>query len=435
MLCHRSFLSPISISSCMSVTKTLYHASYAILAGLLAATRFVIIPANIQMPLLTGSILFIASHRSLKLNELDAITGKRSSDSESISKKDAMMFPVFGSLALFSLYIAYKFIGKEYMNMLLTSYIMLAGVSAVANTLEPFHNPLFSSSWREKKHLIHFHIPKILQKIFGEEGQDEFRMHFSKQDVISHLVGLGLAGVFLQTKDFTIHNLFGICFSVQAIRLVSLGQFLNAFILLWGLFVYDVFWVFGTDVMVTVALSFEAPAKIIFPQSFEPWKQGILGLGDIVIPGIFVALCLRFDDFIHRRSINKPHHRKNISILESFPKPYFYTVFVNYLFGLGATALAMHWMKAAQPALLYLVPFTTISVAILPLIKGHIKDLFAYTEDDEKKDNKKEESKETPKKRGKSPAADNGSTRTSPRLNSKGPEGRTRKASEDKKKK
>jgi minor histocompatibility antigen H13 len=389
------------------------------------------------MPLLTGSILYVASHQSLKLSELDAVTGKRSPDSDAISKKDAMMFPLFGSLALCSLYIAYKFIGKEYMNLLLTSYIMLAGVSAVANTLEPLLSPLFSVNWREKKHLIHFHIPKLLQKLVGEDGQDEFRLHFSKQDVVSHILCLGLAALFLQTKDFTIHNLFGICFSIQAIRLVSLGQFMNAFILLWGLFVYDVFWVFGTDVMVTVALSFEAPAKIIFPQSFEPWKQGILGLGDIVIPGIFVALCLRFDDFVHRRSIKQPHHRTNINVLESFPKPYFYTVFINYLFGLGATAFAMHVMKAAQPALLYLVPFTTISVAFVALIKGHIKDMFAYTEDDDKKDEKKNEkkesAKETPKKRDPSPAAKIGSTRTSPRLNSKGPE--VRKASEDKKKK
>lgn len=35
-------------------------------------------------------------------------------------------------------------------------------------------------------------------------------------------------------------------------------------ILLGGLFVYDIFWVFYTDVMVTVAKSFEAPIKSEF---------------------------------------------------------------------------------------------------------------------------------------------------------------------------
>lgn len=45
--------------------------------------------------------------------------------------------------------------------------------------------------------------------------------------------------------------------------------------------------------MVFVAKSFDAPAKIIFPLSFDPWKQGILGLGDIVVPGIFISLNMR----------------------------------------------------------------------------------------------------------------------------------------------
>ena len=364
----------------MALTKTLYYGSYAVLAALLAVTRFVIVPANIQMGLLTAAILFIGSHQSLKLSEIDSVTGKRSGDGEVITRKDAMMFPLFGSAALLSLYICYKFVGKEYLNLLLTTYIMLAGVAAVGNTIEPLFYPILPSKWRKKEHKINFHIPKLLQKL--SEGQTEFKHDFGKTDIVTHLVGLGLAGFFLQTKDFTVHNLFGISFSIQAIRMVSIGQFLNAFILLWGLFFYDVFWVFGTDVMVTVALSLEAPAKIIFPQSFEPWKQGILGLGDIVIPGIFVSICLRFDDFLHCKKMGVHHHREDIKILHEFPRVYFYAVMVGYLIGLAATAFAMHWMKAAQPALLYLVPGTTLSVLFVALVRGQFKELMAYSEDE-----------------------------------------------------
>ena len=70
------------------------------------------------------------------------------------------------------------------------------------------------------------------------------------------------------------------------------------------LFFYDIFFVFGTDVMVTVATSIDAPIKLQFPKDLtsDPPKYSILGLGDIVIPGIFVSLCLRFD-FL--KSINK----------------------------------------------------------------------------------------------------------------------------------
>src|SRR3546814_15622042 len=49
---------------------------------------------------------------------------------------------------------------------------------------------------------------------------------------------------------------------------LSLGSYSTAAVLLIGLFAYDIFWVFGTDVMVSVAKSFDAPAKILFPQVF-----------------------------------------------------------------------------------------------------------------------------------------------------------------------
>lgn len=369
------------------ITKTLYKGSFVALAGVLAVTRFVIVPANVQMALITASILFIGAHQSLKLNELDEATGKRA-DTDRVSKKDALMFPVFGSIALVSLYVCYKYIGKEYLNLLLTTYIMLAGVAAVADILSPFIGKLFPASWKPKNHLIQFSIPSLFKKL--TDGQTEFRLHFGKTDVMTHLVALALAVYFLKTKDFTVHNLFGISFAIQATRLISLGQFQNAFILLWGLFVYDVWWVFGTDVMTTVALSFEAPAKIIFPQSFDPWKQGILGLGDIVIPGIFVSLCLRFDDFLSCKTKAVHNHRPKIDILGHFPRVYFYTVMIGYLGGLAATAVAMHVMKAAQPALLYLVPGTTVPVLLVALLRGQLGEMLRYNEEDKLDEDKKD---------------------------------------------
>ena len=48
-----------------------------------------------------------------------------------------------------------------------------------------------------------------------------------------------------------------------------------------------------------MATSVEAPIKLLFPRALEPGSLrspfSMLGLGDIVIPGIFVALILRYD--------------------------------------------------------------------------------------------------------------------------------------------
>ncbi len=53
---------------------------------------------------------------------------------------------------------------------------------------------------------------------------------------------------------------------------------------------------FGTEVMVTVAKSFDAPIKLLFPKNlFDPLREpgkglSMLGLGDIVLPGKFIFI-------------------------------------------------------------------------------------------------------------------------------------------------
>jgi minor histocompatibility antigen H13 len=67
------------------------------------------------------------------------------------------------------------------------------------------------------------------------------------------------------TKYWILNNIFGILFSIVAIRGMNLGSFQVGFILLWCLFFYDIFWVYGTDVMVTVAKNLDIPIKLLFP--------------------------------------------------------------------------------------------------------------------------------------------------------------------------
>lgn len=138
-------------------------------------------------------------------------------------------------------------------------------------------------------------------------------------------------------------------------------------ILLGGLFFYDIFWVFCTPVMVSVAKSFDAPIKLLFPREAAPGAEGkpsfsMLGLGDIVIPGIYVALLLRYD-FKHHGGVK-----------------YFLSSFVGYVVGLVTTIAVMHWFEAAQPALLYIVPACLLSTLGHVLITGEGKQLWAYDE-------------------------------------------------------
>lgn len=155
------------------------------------------------------------------------------------------------------------------------------------------------------------------------------------------------------------------------------------------------FWVFGTDVMVlclrfvslsflltafatqtqvTVAKSFDAPIKLLFPRDIlaAQYKFSMLGLGDIVIPGVFIALLLRFD----RARANDATH---------FARPYFNATFVGYVVGLVTTIVVMHVFKAAQPALLYLVPACIGCSLFTAVARNELVPLFAYSEEEQAK--------------------------------------------------
>jgi minor histocompatibility antigen H13 len=142
--------------------------------------------------------------------------------------------------------------------------------------------------------------------------------------------------------------------------------------LLWGLFFYDIFWVYGTDVMLTVAKNFDAPIKLMFPYDWlaDPPKFSMLGLGDIVIPGIFVALCLKYDIDRNIGSVGKNEH--------SIKTPYFNWCFGGYIFGILTTYFVMVFFEHPQPALLFLVPSCTFAVLIKSFLDGKYKDLWTY---------------------------------------------------------
>ncbi|SBS88593.1 signal peptide peptidase, putative [Plasmodium malariae] len=135
--------------------------------------------------------------------------------------------------------------------------------------------------------------------------------------------------------------------------------------------------------MVTVAKSFEAPVKLLFPVSKDPVHYSMLGLGDIIIPGIVISLCLRFDYYLHRNKIHKGNFKKmfnDISIHESFKKYYFFTIAVLYELGLVVTYCMLFYFEHAQPALLYLVPACILAIVGCSICKKEFKIMIKYQE-------------------------------------------------------
>lgn len=118
------------------------------------------------------------------------------------------------------------------------------------------------------------------------DDADRIHLNFTLLDVALFVVCAAISVAYAVTKAWFLNNLLGCAFSIQGIQMLSLGSYIIGVILLCGLFVYDVFWVFGTEVMVSVAKGLNAPIKLMFPKALgvKPMPFSMLGLGDIVIP-------------------------------------------------------------------------------------------------------------------------------------------------------
>lgn len=158
-------------------------------------------------------------------------------------------------------------------------------------------------------------------------------------------------------------------------------------ILLCGALVYDVWWVFlqpavlgGRSIMVEVAtggddLGFHMPMVLTVPQF---WGLGtnpamaVLGLGDVVLPGLLVAMGRRWD--LHKAKLGT-------GLATALSLQYFLALLIAYGGGLAVTfvALARGWGgNEGQPALLYLCPATLGMAGALAWANGDLRALWEW---------------------------------------------------------
>ncbi|XP_020315707.1 minor histocompatibility antigen H13 isoform X2 [Oncorhynchus kisutch] len=312
-----------------------------------------------------GSLVFMALLPIFfgALRSVSCGKSKNSSDMpETITGRDAARFPIIASCTLFGLYLFFKIFSQEYINLLLSMYFFVLGILALSHTMSPFMNRIFPANIPIKQYQL------LFTQGSGETKEEMVNYEFDTKDMICLVISTVVGVWYILKKHWIANNLFGLAFALNGVELLHLNNISTGCILLGGLFVYDVFWVFGTNVMVTVAKSFEAPIKLVFPQDLLEKGLGasqfaMLGLGDIVIPGIFIALLLRFDVSLKKNT-----------------RTYFHTSFLAYIFGLGLTIWVMHTFKHAQPALLYLVPACIGFPLVVALLKGELTEMFRYEE-------------------------------------------------------
>ncbi|GAD97853.1 signal peptide peptidase, putative [Paecilomyces variotii No. 5] len=405
---------------------------------------------------------------------------------EGLEPSDALMFPLMAGLTLGGLYLVIKWLeDPAILNKILSFYFSQMGLFfAVAflkdsllvgrSFLFPSRHKYAGKIWKVKQSqhvfvsagevrqsplpgfLSALPLPKLVREVLwacrGIAYQKatfrlrvwraiDIKCRFGILDILSGFAALCAVGYFaFVTKPWWLTNFLGFSFCYGALQFMSPSTFWTGTLILGSLFLYDIYFVFFTPLMVTVATKLDVPIKLLFPR---PPAEGaapdvvslaMLGLGDIVVPGMMVGLALRFDLFLYYKkkgmqiakaagagaTFIKPRYqtatggwgerfwacqRKSTQDVElappyhdaqSFPKIYFYASVIGYIVGMVATLLVMQYANHAQPALLYLVPGVLISLWGTALFRGEIDAMwnFSDAEEEDTEDTKTRENKE-----------------------------------------
>ncbi|KAF7361902.1 Minor histocompatibility antigen H13 [Mycena venus] len=317
--------------------------------------------------------IYLGAHGSLPPpRNADGSRNEEEEVPERMSSGDAYLFPVIGSATLVGMYAVVKYFGTAWINWLLGWYFSVAGVGAV---------------WKSSIALARWAVGDARWKAFDEvaftirKGNAKRAaplLSLAAQTPSLFLLPLAAVPSALYTfyaRSILLTDVLALAFAHNALALLKIDSFQTGCILLAGLFFYDVWWVFGTEVMVKVATSLDVPIKLLWPKSLSfASERGftMLGLGDVVVPGIFIALALRYD---HHRAGAPPHAR--------FAKPYFWAGLTAYVLGLVVTMGVMHVFGKAQPALLYLSPACILSFAAMGGLKGELGAAWAWSDDED----------------------------------------------------
>lgn len=431
---------------------------------------------------------------------------------EGLSPSDAVLFPLFAGCTLAGLYLLIKYMGPQLLNRILGVYfsfmacfsvgkLVADGVRVVEGFVWPAVYVDRGRLWMVKQagrsvvevgsvrgktgeglkrrqplpgRLGRLELgPRMsaalwsVRGLLGREylvrlrlqGASVVKAKLTLRAMLASLVGVAVVlYANLVSTPWYLTNLQGFAFSYSALQLLSPTTFGTGSLILVALFFYDIYFVFYTPLMVSVATNLDVPIKMLFPRPEVGEKKpslAMLGLGDIVLPGIMIGLSLRFDLYLHylKKQIGSEHTRPKSSgdkdalkmpyipvttkwgeklwtlgwsnktpldlpltkeerrlegkgqshtgqrtissILPAFKTTYFNASITGYVLGMCTTLTIMHVFKHAQPALLYLVPGVLGSVWLTAAIRGEVAEMWAYTENiEEESDESMEKTKD-----------------------------------------
>ncbi|KAI4157176.1 MAG: hypothetical protein LQ342_008488 [Letrouitia transgressa] len=410
---------------------------------------------------------------------------------EGLTPLDALMFPLIAGATLVGLYFIIKWLqDPALLNMVLNWYFSGFGILSLTKMYNDSWNLVFSfffpeayslhgKFWRFKNErraavssddtdavrqsplpgeLSKLRLPILINRFLWRLRDSrlrslcihafihkivDFHIHLSPQSLVSTVAATCCILYYnLVGRPWWLTNLQGFSFAYSSLQLMSPTTNSTGSLILGALFFYDIYFVFFTPIMVAVATKLDIPAKLLFPRprgpKDDPSKQpmSMLGLGDVVLPGMMIGMALRFDLYLFylkkqkKQEYNRGLHEgttgsqdfheqgttESKKVVKApwipatgqwgsrfwtsqeaiprddrmrgvlFPKTYFRAALIGYIVGMLSTLAIMQVYGHAQPALLYLVPGVLVSFWGTAIVKGEVKLMWRYNESSEEEE-------------------------------------------------
>jgi len=234
------------------------------------------------------------------------------------------------------------------------------------------------------------------------------------------IVGFSIRHPDTNTFYWIVQDIFGACICINFLSVIRIQNLKVATVLLCVAFFYDIFFVFisplifDKSVMITVATSGGPPTAdptwcekypdekdcqggdplpMLFTlPRFGDYASGssMLGLGDIVLPGLLISFCRRLDvaKYMVGLRFEEGCQLKTQSFCDNVTSRngatsccccnggYFLPCCIAYAVGLLMANAAVYLMQMGQPALLYLVPCCLGITCYIAWMKGELIDLW-----------------------------------------------------------
>jgi hypothetical protein len=189
-------------------TNYLLVASYATIFGLWGFSQVVYIPYVLHLLTLVTAILYCACHSSLILRKDDPPPGtdsehgsetSRSTERETLRAEDAYQFPLIGSVSLFSLYLAFKFLDDSLVNFMIGAYFAVVGCLALTMTLAGPVSRVTPAALK-RNFSFEYKVKHGLPEWIAGESPWDLSLEFNAAELLSFVASATVCAFYFQSK-------------------------------------------------------------------------------------------------------------------------------------------------------------------------------------------------------------------------------------------